>query len=205
MNSEFNYGPAFFPGLIGANGRLTAFCKGNSSTQSNPNNSQTVTDNRTAAADGSLAATNGATINVTNSDADTLQQLAESNQETSTASLAGMLDATKSALSANTSVSRAALDAGTDIFGQANQTIARSNDNSTDLAALAVRQALLAGQEISAGAARTVADTFTGYANNLKDNSGVAASTTADNIVKYVTIGATVIGLFIAFRSSKKN
>lgn len=66
--SEFYFGPHYERGLFGANGKLTRLCKGNSSTQSNPNNSTTINDDKISGGEGSITGNSGAVAvtNVTN-------------------------------------------------------------------------------------------------------------------------------------------
>jgi hypothetical protein len=126
-HSEFEFGPAYFPGLFGANGRLTSFCKGNSSTQSNPNNSQTVQDSRVGASEGSIVAQTGASVTVQNLSADViaandaaLASVAQSSAETSRAALDGMRAASSdSSYSSSLSAQAAARSASDSAYSSA--------------------------------------------------------------------------------------
>jgi len=197
--------------------------KGNSSTQSNPNNSQTVTDNRVAASDGSSAATNGSSVTNNNispdiikSNNDALFKVAEQNANIASESIqeAGKTarDLTYTAVSGNVDVSKSALQtAGNAVSDSLNfgahvydQSVSLAKDANDNLAQ-SQKDALGFAQNAQMSANELIQRTNDSFTAKLASNAGIAPTSAADNMVKYVTIAAAVIGLGIAFAQRNKN
>lgn len=196
--------------------------KGNSSTQSNPNNSQTVTDNRVAASDGSIAATNGGSVTVNDVSSDVIAQnnaalmrVAEQNANIANEAIAESgktaRDVTYTAVSGNVDVSKSALqmagnvvadsyDFGKNVYDQSVSLSKDANDNVRDTA----RDALGFAQNAQMSANELIQRTNDSFTAKLASNAGIAPTSAADNMAKYVTIAAAVIGLGIAFATRNK-
>jgi len=151
--------------------------KGNSSTQSNPNNSQQIEDNRVAASDGGIAASQNSSITINDVSGE----------------IAG------AALDAGVKQTVAVLDTASDVFGQASNVVSNANDNSTTLA----RDALDFAKSTQSNTNDLVRYTNEQFTSRLASNAGIAPTSAADNMVKYLTIGATVIGIALAIKSKK--
>lgn len=239
--------------------------KGNSSTQSNPDNSQRIADSRTAASEGSISTGSGSSgnvsiessdANVTRATGDAIASVAESGQRTAQAAVDSVARAasdaayssaqasaaasqaaanaatdaanaaqraTTDAVNANVDVSRAALSANTDALSQAfgfgtdtvNKSIGGISDANKQIANIsqgvldfrsqdtaAALDLVKSTQEDTNALIRYTNEQFT---QKLSDNTGVAPTTAADNMVKYVTIAASIIGIGVAFYSLRKS
>lgn len=123
--SEFFFGPHYERGLFDANGRLTRFCKGNSSTQSNPNQSTNIDDSRTAGSEGSIVLGSGSSgsVQVTNvttdagviaSAGDAVAAIAQASSDANAAAVAEVSGAASDAAYSAAESSRASSQASSD-------------------------------------------------------------------------------------------
>lgn len=278
-------GPYYARGMFDSMGKLTRFYKGNSSTQSNPYNDNSITDTRAGADNGGIAATSGASVTVNTSIQDSspdvlraagdivqnlaenqgeaLAEVARSNRdaaiattkaasdisynntqalkaaadaaasgareanitarvaadaiqraasdssyataEAAKASVAANQKVSSDALFANVDVSRAALSVTGDTIRQANDNAASLAKDVLDFRSEDTKLALTTFKELQQDANNLIRQTNEKFTSGLVQNNGPAATAVSDNIAKYVTIAAAVIGLGIAFSSSKKS
>jgi hypothetical protein len=201
--------------------------KGNSSTQSNPSTTNSVTDNRVAASEGSVSAGSGATVNIQNTDADAISRIAESSNDAlqevaNTAVIAGIqqtnisagvaktaieenADVSKLALNTSVDQSRAALDFGTDVTKQAIGGIVTGQRDALDFGSDALELVLSEQRGAREDTNALIRSTNEQFIGKLAANAGEAPTTLADNTVKYITIASGIIGLALLFKSSKNN
>lgn len=203
--------------------------KGNSSTQSNPVNTTAVTDQRVAASEGSVSAGAGATVSVVQGDIDAVSRIAASSNDTaekiSTESILAATDQTRAAVGAvsdtarvavqeNSDVSKAAIGAvkaqgadalafGHDIFSDASALVSHQGDSAFDFAKDIAASAFDNAKQTQQSANELVQRTNDSFTAKLAANAGDAPQALADNVVKYVSIAAGIIGIVAVFRSSK--
>lgn len=138
-------GPHFEPGMFSPSGKMLRFYKGNSSTQSNPNNSTNVDDSRTAGAEGSIVLGSGSS-----------GQVSVVNQTTDYGAIAAAGDAVSAISQASADATNSALRAVSDASYDANQT-AQASVAASERAAYEAGRVAAASAEAAAQAASDAA------------------------------------------------
>lgn len=186
-------GPYFEPGMILPNGRLARFCKGNSSTQSNPNNSQTVNDSRIGASENAIVATGGSKVikqnvsdKVVTAAGDAIAHLAEQGGK-------NMADVSKTAIKGNVAVAGKAMD-----------TTAGTARDALDFGESTLAQSLALVKSNQDNTNSLLRDTQQQFTSNLAKNAGESIQNVASDIAKYAMIGTGLVVAAVVFRSSAK-
>ncbi len=195
-------GPTYVRGMFSPCGRGTPLFKGNSTTQSTAATSNEVTDQRVAASEGSVSAGANSAINIQSTDADAIARIAASSNDTVKDAIGENADVSKSAISGGVAQTRAALDFGTDAVTAVRGTSRDALDFGESILGTALNNSRAVQQDTN----NLIRSTNEAFTQKLAANAGIAESSVVDNITKYVTIGATVLGLAItiySFRDKK--
>ncbi len=174
--------------------------KGNASTQSNPTTTTQINDSRVAASEGSVSTGAGGSTVIQSQDAsivkaagDTITTLAEHANDAALGAISGNVEVSRSALTANNNVSETAIGG--------NVAVTRS---ALDFGESIAQSAINAASNSQQSANDLIQRTNDSFTNKLAANAGPAATTIADNTIKYIAIGAAVIAAAIIFKPSNK-
>jgi hypothetical protein len=156
------------------------------------------TNQQTGAGTGGAAIGAGSsnnTINVTNSDVQTVASALETVRDTVNTSTAASLASTQAALTSNTQVNQSALNAVVAVTGQAGSLLqstftqftgALSDSNTAALTAQ--NNATVAGLELAGG-------------QKVTSSQDITSSASGTNITTVIVVGLAILGLYIIFRN----
>jgi hypothetical protein len=210
------------PGTFDETPRALRYCKGNSSTQSNPTTSTDITDNRVAASEGSISAGSGASVSVQSVDAETvgvaadaIARVAESANDTaekiSQSAVSGAVDAARTATMESADVAKAGFDTvesqGRDAldFGRvAVEAVQSQGRDALDFGESLAQTAIKAAQTSQESANSLIAKTNDQFTARLVQNSGEAPTALADNVAKYIAVAVGIVGVAYVLKSSAK-
>lgn len=210
------------PGDFDAPEKSLRYCKGNSSTQSNPTTSTDITDNRVAASEGSISAGSGASVSVQSVDAETvgvaadaIARVAESANDTaekiSSAAIGGAVDAARTSVMENADVSKAALSTvesqGRDAldFGRvAVEAVQSQGRDALDFGESLAQTAIKAARDSQQSANDLISKSNEQFTARLVQNSGEAPTALADNVAKYIAVAVGIVGVAYVLKNSTK-
>jgi len=196
--------------------------KGNSSTQSNPVTTNQVTDQRVAASEGSVSAGSGATVSIQSVDADVVGRSVDAVSAIAANANDAMSETTQAAVNATQKAASDSVNASADAARAAAQASTAAVQENADVSKVAIgavqqqgRDALDFGDNIvgrvldnAAKAQQSTNDliqhTNEQFTAKLASNAGDAPQSTVDNVVKYISIAAGIIGIVAVFRSNNK-
>lgn len=211
MSDEFSIiGPHFEPGLIGPNGRLMRFCKGDSSTASQSKTENKITDQRVAASEGAVAAGAGASINIQNADAgiiqaagDAISKASEKALDANQALASDVVGAGADALRESTKFASDALDFSGDAQRLAFQESGASRTDALDFGAGAIREALGFVERTRQDANNLIRDTNENAIGRLTSNLGEAPQSVVKALGGYGAAAAVAIAIALIYRGKK--